>query len=181
MPSDLIRQRFLQTDASPERLRIERRFLHLLMAQDGSTTRLCETVAGGPVELSVPLQHVTDDVPDTVRAGLPGGRFIERRVVLAAHGQVMMDNLSYIALDGLADDLRRDLEAGLVPIGHLLERMWHRRDFDDSGAAPLRTKLWDAAGLPDPEATRSYRVWIPEGPLMLITETWRRGMLIGLD
>jgi len=176
----LLRQRFLQPDAAPERARIERRFLDLLLAQDGSTTRLCETVAGGPVLLQVPLQRVTAEVPALVRSSLPGARFIERRVVLAAHGEVMMDNLSYIALEGLPDDARRSLEAGVTPIGHLLERLWVRRAFDDSAAAPLRRRLWDACGLPDAGATRSYRVDTPDGPLMLITETWRRGMLMGL-
>jgi chorismate-pyruvate lyase len=179
--TDLLRERFLRVDAEPDRAGYERRFLSLLLAQDGSTTRLCETVAGGPVALFVPHQQLTEDVPDVVRSGLPGTRFIERRVVLAARGEVMMDNLSYIALEGLPGDVRRDLEAGTEPIGHLLERLWVRRDFDDRAAAPLRHKLWEACGLPDPEATRSYRVLTPGGPLMLITETWRRGMLMGLD
>lgn len=177
----LLRQRFLAPDTDPHRARVERRLLALLMAQDGSTTRLCETVAGGPVELQVPFQRLTGEVPQVVRDGLPGDRFIERRVILAAHGQVMMDNLSYIALEGLPDDVRQSLEAGTTPIGYLLERMWVRREFDDRPAtAPLREHLWSACGLPDPAATRSYRVHTPGGPLMLITETWRRGMLMGL-
>ncbi|QHI98333.1 DUF98 domain-containing protein [Xylophilus rhododendri] len=179
MPS-LLRQRFLLPDAAPERALQERRYLQLLMVQDGSTTRLCEAVAGRPVDLEVPLQRITDEVPGIVRASLPGDRFIERRVCLSAHGQVMMDNLSYIALQGLPDDVRADLEAATIPIGPLLDRMWVRREFDETGAEPLRQRLWEAAGLPDPEATRTLRVHTPQGPLMLITETWRRGMLMGL-
>ncbi|WPB56394.1 chorismate--pyruvate lyase family protein [Xylophilus sp. GOD-11R] len=181
LPAGLLRQRFLQAGAVPDRERVERRFLRLLMVQDGSTTRLCETVAGRPIDLYVPLQHLTAEVPAVVRQRLPGERFIERRVCLAAHGQVMMDNLSYIALEGLAPAVRAELEAGTTPIGHLLERLWAKRDFDDAGMAPVRERLWNAVGQPDAEATRSYRVITPDGPLMLITETWRRGMLMGLD
>ena len=47
----------------------------------------------------------------------------------------------------------------------------------DACAEPLRQKLWQACGQPDPEATRTHTLHTPDGPLMLITETWRRGML----
>lgn len=180
-PASLIRQCFRQPDRPAAQAADELRTLRLLLAQDGSTTRLCETVAGGPVQLYVPHQVVTAEVPELVRRRLPGSRFIERRVCLAAHGQALMDNLSYIALDGLPPDVRADLEAGSAPIGHLLERLWVRRVFDpmgDAGAEALRQKLWQACGQPDPEATRTHTLHTPAGPLMLITETWRRGMLL---
>jgi hypothetical protein len=76
--------------------------LRLLLAQDGSTTRLCEAIADGPVSLHVLHQRVVHTAPDEVLRSLPGPDFIERITCLTAHGQVMMDNLSYIALDGLA-------------------------------------------------------------------------------
>ena len=154
-----------------------RSVLQLLLAQDGSTTRLCETIARGPVSLHVVEQQVVDAVPAEVRAALPGSRFIERITCLAAHGQVMMDNLSYIALDGLPADVRRDLEAGVMPIGHLLSRMWVRRSFLDV-MPMLYERLWGAVGLPDADASRTYSVATPVGPRMLITETYRRGMLM---
>lgn len=152
--------------------------LQLLLAQDGSTTRLCETIAGGPVALHVLAQRTVQDVPDVVCSVLPGARFIERITCLAAHGEVMMDNLSYIALDGLPADIQRDLEAGTMPIGHLFARMWIRRSF--LGAQPaLHERLWAAVGgPPDAKASRSYSVVTPQGPSMLITETYRRGMLM---
>jgi len=100
--------------------------LRLLLAQGGSTTRLCEAVAGGPVRLHVLAQVVTDDVPNSVRETLEGPRFIERVTFLAAHGEVMMDNLTYIAVAGLDADLRRDLDAGTIRIGHLLAPLWIR-------------------------------------------------------
>ena len=159
------------TDESPT----TRAFLRLLLAQDGSTTRVCETVACGPVDLHLLHQSVTADVPPGVRDALPGTRFIERLTSLAAHGEVMMDNLSYISLDGLADDIRVDLEAGRLPIGHLLARMWVRRaTWLDS--AWLVDRLGAAFGLPDPAASRAYRIVTPDGPCMLIAETFRRGM-----
>src|SRR5262245_53574617 len=55
----------------------ENRVLTLLLAQDGSTTRLCETLAGGPITLLLTRQEVTDRVPAAVRDVLPGTQFIE--------------------------------------------------------------------------------------------------------
>ena len=57
-----------------------------------------------------------------IRTALPSSSFIERITCIAAHGHMMMDNLSYIALKGLSLGLRRDLEGGTMPIGHLLAR-----------------------------------------------------------
>ncbi len=155
-----------------------RSVLQLLLAQDGSTTRLCETIANGPVSLHVIEQKVVESVPAQVRSALPGARFIERITCLAAHDQVMMDNLSYIALEGLAPDVRRDLESGQIPIGHLLARMWVRRSFLDV-VPVLYDRLWSAVGLPDPDASRNYWIVTPDGPRMLIAETYRRAMLTG--
>lgn len=170
----LRRQRFLGPSDPPE----SKRVLQLLLAQDGSTTRLCETVAGGPISLHLFAQRIVDSVPSAVRASLQGERFIERITCLAAHGQVMMDNISYIALEGLDADVQRDLEAGVLPIGHLLARMWVRRNF----LAPepeLLKRLWSAAGgLPDAASSRMYCITTPQGPRMLIAETFRRGMLM---
>lgn len=138
---------------------------------------MCEAIAAGPVTLHVIEQQIVGTVPADVRSVLPGASFIERITCLAAHGQVLMDNLSYIALDGLAPDVRRDLEDGIMPIGHLLSRMWVRRSFLDPQPS-LYAKLWDAVGLPDPEASRIYYISTPHGPRMVIAETFRRGMLM---
>lgn len=171
------RQCFHQTSDTPTQAAHAHSLLQLLLAQDGSTTRLCETIAGGPVSLRVLEQRIVDAVPAAVGAVLPGTRFIERITCLAAHGQVMMDNLSYIALDGLAADLRRDLQGAVMPIGHLLARLWTRRAF--LAAEPsLYARLWASVGLPDPGASRLYSIATPQGPLMLIAETYRRGMLM---
>lgn len=173
----LQRQRFHDASDPPVQAAHARSVLQLLLAQDGSTTRLCETIAGGPVSLHVVEQQIVDAVPAEVRAALPGASFIERITCLAAHGQVMMDNLSYIALEGLPADVRRDLEGGAMPIGHLLSRLWVRRAFLDA-APTLYERLWGAVGLPDPEASRTYCIVTPDGPRMLIAETYRRGMLM---
>jgi chorismate-pyruvate lyase len=171
------RERFADPSAPVAEAEHAQRVLRLLLAQDGSTTRLCEAVAASPLTLQVLRQGVTSDVPQVVRDALPGTQFIERITCLAAHGQVMMDNLAYIALDGLAADLRRELESGAVPIGHLLARLWVRRaPLSDVQALPQR--LWNIVGQPDPGATRSYAITTPEGPRMVIAETYRRGMLM---
>ncbi len=151
-----------------------RRVLQLLLAQDGSATRLCETVAGGPVELRLWSQRLVDDPPAEVRRALPGGRCLERCTSLCAQGQVLMDNLSYVALEALPEGLRRGLERGEAPIGHLLAGAWTRRAFVD--APGVLERLWAQVGLPDGAASRAYVVTTPQGPLMLIAETFRRGL-----
>ena len=154
-----------------------RRLLDVLLAQDGSTTRVCEAIAGGRISLHVARQGVTADVPAPVRRALPCAQYLERYSTLAAHGQVLMDNLTFIALDGLDPAVHAGLEAGTAPIGHLLESLWTRRqrlpraDLDVLG--PL---LWNEFGLPDPVASRAYLINTPEGPRFLIAETYRRGM-----
>ncbi|HUG23877.1 chorismate--pyruvate lyase family protein [Piscinibacter sp.] len=170
------RERFFDPAADAPAACHSKRILQLLLAQDGSTTRLCESIAGGAVSLHVRHQGATADVPETVRAALPGTRFIERITSLSAHGEVMMDNLAYIALQGLDESLQHDLEAGRLPIGHLLTRLWVRREAWPQAEA-LQQRLWSDVGLPDAPATRAYRILTPEGPRMLIAETYRRGML----
>ena len=170
------RERFAGADTPADAQRV----LTLLLAQDGSTTRLCEAVAGAPVELHVLHQQATSAVPPVVREHLPGDQFIERITCLAAHGQVLMDNLSYIALQGLDPAIERDLRAGSMPIGHLLARLWVRRE-PILTPPELTQRLWSDVGLPDHDATRSYRIVTPETPRMLICETYRRGMLMPAD
>lgn len=155
----------------------ERRLLALLLAQDGSTTRLCEAVAGGPVSVLLHGQEVVGEVPGPVRARLPGEAFIRRVTSLVAQGQVLMDNLSYIALQGLEPDVEADLRAGVMPIGHLLARWWVRRD-RLTPADLLLQPLWQVVGLPDPDAARAYVIVTPAGPRMVIAEAFRRGMLM---
>lgn len=176
-PTSLRRDCFVDARASIADAAHARHTLRILLAQDGSTTRLCEAIAGGPITLQVLHQAPATEVPAIVRESLPGARFIERITSLTAHGEVMMDNLTYIALQGLDAALRRELEAGQAPIGHLLSRLWVRRE---AVAAPhaLHERLWSAVGTPDAAATRAYRIVTPEGPRMLIAETYRRGMLM---
>jgi chorismate-pyruvate lyase len=175
-PEAFSRERFACANAAPEQAAHECSVLRLLLAQEGSTTHLCETVAGGPVQMRVLRQRHTGEVPAIVREQLPGERFIERITFLAAHGAVLMDNLSYIALHGLENDIERDLLGGTTPIGHLLARWWVRRETVPDLHGELAARLWQMVGLPDAAATRSYRILTPEGPRMLIAETYRRGL-----
>ena len=171
----LARSTYFDTAAAPAPH--ERALLRVLLAQDGSTPRLCEAIAGQPLALHVLRQAITQDVPELVRAQLRSASFMERFSSLAARGQVMMDNLAYIALDRLTPELRSGLESGAVPIGHLLESHWVRRKaLAAEVAGPLRTHLWSVVGMPDAGATRAYTIATAEGPLFLIVETYRRGM-----
>lgn len=71
------------------------RVLQLLKAHDGSTTRLCEAIAGGPVEVHVESQTATDNVPVQVRDMLPGTHLAAAafggELVLTQHEVALVD------------------------------------------------------------------------------------------
>lgn len=149
--------------------------LTVLLAQDGSTTRLCEALSGGPLTLQVLLQQSIAAPPALVRQALPEGPWIERVSSLVAHGQVLTDNLVYIATPALEPALADGLHGGRHPIGHLLRgRFTQRRFLDDT--ASLLDRLWQHVGTPDPAASRAYVLSTPQGPLMVVVEAFRRGL-----
>jgi chorismate-pyruvate lyase len=177
-----VRASFLDAQAAPDAQARQRWLLRLLLAQDGSTTRLCQAIAGTPLSLQVRRQTVTATVPDCVRGILPGERFIYRITSLAARGQIMMDNLVYVALDGLSEPLRDGLDSGAIPIGPLLETLWVRRKpLAAEVAGALSAQLWNEVGVPDPAAARAYTIATPAGNLFVIAETYRRGMRMHFD
>jgi len=177
-PSAAVRRhRFHAPGASPAQAAQAQERLCLLLAQDGSTTRLCEALAGGPVQLVLHYQERVAPVPPVVQSLLPGAQFIERCTSLCAQGEVMMDNLTYVALDRLSSELREGLAAGTLPIGHLLATLWVRRSAVEAArAAPLYERLWQHVGLADAPASRAYTIYSEQGPLFLIAETYRGGM-----
>ena len=150
--------------------------LRLLLAQDGSTTRGCEAITGRPVRVQLHHQVRTTDVPPDVCTHLGGTQWLERVTTLAVNGQVMMDNLSFTRLDVVPDWFLQGLDEGSAPIGHLLDKLFVRREPVETGAA-LQARLWTHVGLPDARASRGYRVVTPQGPLMLIFEAFRAGMI----
>lgn len=152
----------------------------MLLALDGSTTRLCEALIEGPVELLLVHQQQTVDVPAAVRQHLGGSAWLARVTTLHAGGQAMMDNLSYTRLDAVPGWFLEGLDQGQAPIGHLLQRLFVRRE-NVPGCAELSAQLWGHVGSPDERASRSYRVVTSDGPLMLIFEAWRGGMAVFAD
>ena len=146
--------------------------LRLLLAQDGSATRLCEALTGQAVGVHLQFQRRSTDVPAVVHAELGGAAWLERATTLHVAGQVLMDNLSYTRLDAVPADFLAALDAGQAPIGHLLDPLCIRRN-DLPFSAELAARLWDRVGLPDPRAAKLYRIAQPSGPLMLVFETFR--------
>jgi chorismate-pyruvate lyase len=177
-PSLLQRQRYRDPLATTDQAAHAECVLSLLLAQNGSTTLLCETLAGGPVTVQLLKQSMSEEVPEVVKRELPGTRFMERITSLTAHGQVLTDNLVYVALEGLARPLQQALEQGEAPIGHLLAHAFSHRHFLTDTQA-LQNRLWHTVGLPDAAASRAYRLVTAEGLHMLIVETFRRGLLAG--
>lgn len=148
--------------------------LRLLLAQDGSATRLCEALARRPITVQLQFQRRTTDVPPSVLAQLGGKAWLERATTLHAHGVVLMDNLSYTRLDAVPDWFLAGLDAGTTPIGHLLDRLPIQRD-DLPLADDIAARLWHHVGLPDTRAAKLYRISTVDGPLMLVMETFRAG------
>jgi len=149
--------------------------LRLLLALDGSTTRVCEALAAAPVRIVLHRQANTDQVPQAVREQLGGTKWLERITSLVCDGAVMMDNLSYTRLDAVPDTFLAALEDGAAPIGHLLEPLFVKRE-SVGGSAELRGRLWSTVGVRDERAARTYRIVTPDAPLMLIFEAFRAAM-----
>jgi chorismate-pyruvate lyase len=153
-------------------------WLRALLALDGSTTRVCEAVAGQPMGVLLLHQAQQANVPAAVREQLGGDNWLVRVTSLYAHGRVLMDNLSYTRLDAVPDWFLADLHQGQAPIGHLLRQLpFVRRDSLPVDTTVAQT-LWDHVGHPDAHASRSYRIVTPEKPLMLIFEAFRDGMVM---
>ena len=115
-------------------------------------------------------------VPAAVREQLGGRAWLQRVTALHAHGRVMMDNLSYTRLDAVPDWFLQRLNEGSAPIGHLLQGLFVQREAV-AGSAEISQVLWQHVGLPDAHASRSYRIVTESGPLMLIFEAFRGGMV----
>jgi chorismate-pyruvate lyase len=163
--------------AGPEEIARADQFLDVFLAQDGSTTRTCEAIAGVPPTIRVLRQTQTAEVPRIVRDLLPGATYLERFSSMVARGETMMDNLVYGIWDALPEAMRRDLASATVPIGRMLDELWVRRiALPASSSVELWERLWDSVGMPDARASRAYTVESPQGVLLVIAETFRAGM-----
>jgi chorismate-pyruvate lyase len=150
--------------------------LRVLLGQDGSTTRLCEVIVGGRVDLFLHAQSRVETVPDSVLEFLGGASWIERITSLHVSGRVMMDNLTWIRVDRIPDEFAGDLERGELPVGRLLDRLFVKRR--RISASSLGEVLWNQTGLPDARASRAYTISTQIGSsessaFMLVFETYR--------
>ena len=171
----LLRQKYFSAADSSERTECARALLRLFLLQDGSTTRLCETMARDRLTVHVLEQAVVHELPAHLAGALPGCSFLRRITALEMQKQVLLDSISYIALDALDADNVARLEAGTTPIGHVLATLWTKRSFRSEDVA-LFDEFWRVVGQADAQASRSYTVCTPQGPCMVIAETFRRGI-----
>jgi chorismate-pyruvate lyase len=151
--------------------------LRMLLALDGSTTRVCEAVAQAPMQVQLIQQQQTHEVPAAVREQLGGSSWLTRVTSLHAHGQVLMDNLSFTRLDAVPAWFLQGLNDGAAPIGHLLQRLFVQRE-PVAGSVQIEQMLWQHVGQPDARASRCYCIVTEQGPLMLIFEAYRGGMVV---
>jgi chorismate-pyruvate lyase len=166
-----VERRLFPTDPQHQPLR------RLLLALDGSTTRVCEALAEQPMQVLLHHQRQTTDVPPGVREHLGGSAWLERVTSLHADGGVFMDNLSYTRLDSVPEGFLKGLDAGAAPIGHLLQDLFVQREALAS-SPEIEERLWHHVGLPDASASRTYRIVTARAPLMLIFEVYRSGMVV---
>lgn len=147
--------------------------LRLLLAHDGSTTRLCEAMNGAPMLIHLHRQQTVSQVPAEVHDILGGGLWLQRVSSLHnAQSEVFMDNLSFTRLDAVPAWFTEALNEGNTPIGRLLDQLFVKRVPTPTSPA-VQNLLWDAVGLPDARASRSYHLSTPESPFMLIFEVFR--------
>jgi chorismate-pyruvate lyase len=155
--------------------------LRVLLGQDGSTTRLCEVIAGTPVELRLHSQARVETVPDSVLEFLGGTSWIQRITSLHVAGRVMMDNLTWTRLDRIPLEFAGDLERGELPVGRLLDRLFVKRQMVQ--ASSLGEILWSVTGIGDSRASRGYTISTQvgssdSGAFMLVFETYRAEIAI---
>jgi chorismate-pyruvate lyase len=150
--------------------------LKLLLAQDGSTTKLCEAISSSRVSLVVHAQSRIETVPEVVLRELGGTSWLQRVTSLHAESRVLMDNLTFTRLDRVPDWFLSDLEQGQAPVGHLLEKLFvHRVPLNST--PELERLLFNMVGLPDSGSSRAYMINTKEGALMLVFESYRAGMV----
>ncbi len=163
-------------------------FLRLLLAQDGSTTRLCSALCGDSVQVVLHQQHRTDQVPiaiqmifnpDTALVPAIANRYLVRTTTLHdGAGNALMDNLSYTRLESVPSWFIEQLDVGKAPIGHLLDQFFVQREpLPNATSVVLQQPLWDAVGMPDLAASRSYQLRSPQGIFMVIFETFRGALV----
>lgn len=148
--------------------------LKLLLAQDGSTTKLCEAIAGSRVNLALHSQSQVGTVPEVVMRKLGGTSWLKRVTSLHSESRVLMDNLTYTRLDLVPTWFMADLELGKAPVGHLLEKLFVRRQRIAS-TPDLEQVLFEIVGFPDSGSSRAYTVNTEDSALMLVFETYRAG------
>jgi chorismate-pyruvate lyase len=175
-PGQLRREPFPSPSEHANDVAWEEVILRMLIGQDGSTTRLLETMAGERISVHIIEQRVLHELPQELTGDLPGNSFLRRVVALEAKGHVLLDSISYIAMDALPEPISRELQEGVLPIGTVLSRLWTRRTFRDQDTN-LFEQLWSATGHPDRRASRSSCLHTPNGPCIILGETFRHGVL----
>ena len=149
----------------------------LLLAHDGSTTRLCEAVAQESMQVELHFQERITEAPAEVVEHLGGTHWLCRVTSLCtSEGSVLMDNLSFTRLDVVPDWFLKKLDEGRAPIGHMLNELFVRRQTLHTSLA-LQQMLWSRVGMEDMAASRGYRIVTPQAPRMLIFEVFRAAIL----
>lgn len=172
----LRRERFSQESDASCQATLARTVLGMLLHQDGSTTRLLETMAGCDLTVHVIEQERVHALPAQLKGILPGTSFLRRLTTLEARSNVLLDCVAFIAIETLPCEVASALEDGIHSIGQLLSQLWTRRVFREPDPEIL-AQLWATFSVPDPLAARSSLIVTPAGPCMVLAEVFRRGVL----
>jgi chorismate--pyruvate lyase len=160
------------------------RELRILIATDGTLTRILGVVANDEIALEIIDQQIHDITPNLPELGqLASGRVLQRRILLKGRssGNPFVAAESLIALDRLPPAIVTSLTNTDCPIGEVIAAS--RLETFKEGAKVWigRPPGWFArAGCQDSEpgiVARRYRVIMEGQPVMIITEYFLRNAI----
>jgi chorismate--pyruvate lyase len=162
-----------------EEIRKLNRDLRILVATDGTLTRMLGTVAGEEIFVEVVQQQIHRVTPKAADNGpIPAGRVLRRHVLLTGRssGQRFVAAESLIAVDVLPPAITASLTKTDRPIGEVVaaSRLETFKEAADVWIAELPAWL---TGYRDGGAgvvTRRYRIMTAGRPVMVITEYFLR-------
>jgi chorismate-pyruvate lyase len=159
-----------------EEIRKLNRDLRLLIATNGTLTRILGIVADEEIVVHIVEQEIHRVAPEEAERGqLPGDRVLQRRVVLQGRssGHRFVAAESLIAIDVLPPAITASLTETRCPIGEVMaaERLETFKEAADVwiGQSPN----WMVQGQPSPPpdiVSRRYRIIVEGRPVIIIAE-----------